>query len=141
MSNFNKVFLMGNLTRDPETRSTNKGTAVTRFTLAVNRRYTTEAGEAKEEVTFVDIDAWGKMAEAIAKYGKRGKPMHIEGRLKLEQWDDKATGQKRSRMGVVLESFQFLGPRDPMPQQTGRPGPPPSDPAPTASAPLDDVPF
>ena len=111
MANFNKVILMGNLTRDPEIRYTPKGTAIARLSLAVNRRYTTETGEPREEVTFVEVDAWGKQAEVIAQYCRKGKPLLVEGRLKLDTWDDKATGQKRSRLGVVLESFQFVGGR------------------------------
>jgi len=111
MASFNKVILMGNLTRDPEMRYTPKGTAVARLGLAVNRRYTTESGEAKEEVTFVDVDAWGKQAEVIAQYCRKGSSLLVEGRLRLDQWDDKATGQKRSKLGVVLEGFQFVGAR------------------------------
>lgn len=109
MANYNKVLLMGNLTRDPELRYTPKGQAVAKLGLAVNRRYTTESGEAREETTFVDIDAWGKQAEVICQYCKKGKPLFVEGRLKLDQWDDKTTGQKRSQLRVVLEGFQFVG--------------------------------
>jgi len=109
MSNFNKVFLMGNLTRDPELRYTPKGQAVVKIGLAVNRRYTTESGETREEVTFVDIDAWGKQAEVISQYCKKGRPLFVEGRLRLDQWDDKTTGQKRSALKVHLEGFQFIG--------------------------------
>ena len=101
MASFNKVILIGNLTRDPEMKYTPKGTAVARLGLAVNRRYTTESGEAKEEVTFIDIDAWGKQAEVIAQYCRKGRPLMIEGRLKLDQWDDKQTGQKQSKLRVV----------------------------------------
>jgi single-strand DNA-binding protein len=108
MASFNKVILVGNLTRDPELRYTPKGTAVAKLGLAVNRSYRTESGETKEEVTFVDIDAFGKQAETIGQYLKKGRPILVEGRLKLDQWDDKQTGQKRSRLGVILESFQFL---------------------------------
>lgn len=109
MASFNKVILVGNLTRDPEVRYTPKGMAIAKLGLAVNRTWRTETGESKEEVTFVDIDAFGKQAETIAQYMRKGNPMLIEGRLRLDQWDDKQTGQKRSRLGVVLESFQFLG--------------------------------
>ncbi len=109
MSSYNKVILLGNLTRDPELRYTPKGQAVAKLGLAVNRRYTTESGEARDEVTFVDVDAWGKQAEVIAQYCKKGRPLFIEGRLKLDQWDDKTTGKKMSRLGVVLENFQFVG--------------------------------
>lgn len=105
--NFNKVIIAGNLTRDPELRHTPKGTAVAKFGLAINRNWTAEDGQKREEVTFVDIDAFGKQAEVIGQYLKKGRPVLIEGRLKLDQWDDKQTGQKRSRLGVVLESFSF----------------------------------
>src|SRR5262249_32496644 len=100
--------LAGNLTRDPELKYTTKGTVVARLGMAINRTWKSETGETKEEVTFVDIDAWGRQAEVIAQYVKKGRPLLVEGRLKLDQWDDKQTGQKRSRLGVVLESFSFL---------------------------------
>lgn len=108
MANFNKVILAGNLTRDPEVRYTPKGTAIAKLGLAINRTWKNEAGETKEEVTFVDVDAFGRTAEVISQYLKKGRPILVEGRLKLDQWDDKQTGQKRSRLGVVLENFQFL---------------------------------
>ncbi len=107
-ANFNKVILAGNLTRDPELRFTPKGTAICKIGLAINRKWNSESGEAKEEVTFVDVDAFGKQAETIGQFLKKGRPILVEGRLKLDQWDDKTTGQKRSRLGVVLDSFQFL---------------------------------
>src|SRR5258706_426233 len=108
MANFNKVILAGNLTRDPELRYTPKGTAVARLGIAINRRWKSETGEMKEEVTFVDVDAFGKTAETIAQYLKKGRPILIEGRLRYETWDDKQTNQKKSKLGVVLENFQFL---------------------------------
>jgi len=108
MANFNKVILAGNLTRDPELRYTPKGTAIAKLGIAVNRTWTTETGERREEATFVDVDAFGKQAEVIAQYLKKGRSLLLEGRLKLETWDDKQTGQKKSRLGVVLESFSFL---------------------------------
>ena len=108
MASYNKVILVGNLTRDPELRYTPKGLAIAKLGLAVNRVWKSEAGETKEEVTFLDIDAFGKQAETIGQYMKKGSPMLIEGRLRLDQWDDKQTGQKRSKLGVVLEGFQFL---------------------------------
>jgi single-strand DNA-binding protein len=108
MASYNKVILIGNLTRDPELRYTAKGTAIAKIGLAVNRRWRNEAGEWQEETTFVDVDAFGRQAETIGQYLKKGRPIMVEGRLKLDQWDDKATGQKRSRLGVVLENFQFL---------------------------------
>jgi single-strand DNA-binding protein len=108
MRGYNKVILVGNLTRDPELRYTPKGTAVAKIGLAINRVWRDESGANKEEVTFVDVDAWGKQAETISQYLKKGRPILVEGRLKLDQWDDKQTNQKRSRLGVVLEAFQFL---------------------------------
>lgn len=108
MANFNKVILAGNMTRDPELRYTPKGTAIAKFGLAVNRKWTGEDGQSREEVTFVDIDSFGKQAEVISQYLRKGRSILIEGRLKLDQWDDKQTGQKRSKLGVVLESFSFL---------------------------------
>jgi single-strand DNA-binding protein len=108
MASYNKVILIGNLTRDPELRYTAKGTAIAKIGLAVNRRWRNEAGEWQEETTFVDVDAFGRQAETIGQYLKKGRPIMVEGRLKLDQWDDKSTGQKRSRLGVVLENFQFL---------------------------------
>ncbi len=108
MANFNKVILAGNLTRDPELRYTPNGKAIAKFGIAVNRNWTTESGEKKEEVTFIDIDSFGRQAEVISQYMKKGRPLLIEGRLKLDQWDDKQSGQKKSRLGVILESFSFL---------------------------------
>ena len=109
MASFNKVILMGNLTRDPELRYTPKGTAIAKLGIAVNRVWTNEAGEKKEEVTFVDVDVFGRTAENVGQYMRKGRPILIEGRLKLDQWDDKQTGQKKSKMGVVAETVQFLG--------------------------------
>src|SRR6266702_386755 len=109
MANFNKVILVGNLTRDPELRYTPKGLAIAKFGLAINRVWTNEAGEKKEEVTFVDVDVFGRTAENVGQYMRKGSPILIEGRLRLDQWDDKQTGQKRSKLGVVGETVQFLG--------------------------------
>jgi single-strand DNA-binding protein len=109
MANFNKVILAGNLTRDPELRYTPKGLAIAKIGMAINRNWTSESGEKKEEVTFVDVDAFGRQAETLAQYMKKGSPILIEGRLKLDQWDDKQSGQKRSKLGVIVENFQFLG--------------------------------
>jgi single-strand DNA-binding protein len=108
MASFNKVILAGNLTRDPELRYTPKGTAIARLGLAVNRRWRTETGELKDETTFVDVDAFGKTAETIAQYLKKGRSVLIEGRLRYDTWEDKQTGQKRSKLSVVLENFTFL---------------------------------
>src|SRR5712664_4195198 len=109
MANFNKVILAGNLTRDPEVRYTPKGMAIAKFGLAINRTWKNESGENKEEVTFVDIDAFGRQAEVICQYLKKGNPFLVEGRLKLDQWEDKNTHQKQSKLKVVLESFSFIG--------------------------------
>lgn len=109
MASFNKVILMGNLTRDPELRYTPKGTAIARIGVAVNRVWKTETGEQREEVTFVDVDAFGKTAETIAQYLKKGNPILIEGRLRLHTWEDKQTNQKQSKLRVDLETFKFIG--------------------------------
>lgn len=111
MANLNRVLLIGNLTRDPELRVTPKGTAICQFGLAVNRTFKDESGGNREETTFIDVEAWGKQGELISKYCTKGRPLFVEGRLKLDQWEDKTSGQKRSRMRVVLENFQFLGSR------------------------------
>jgi single-strand DNA-binding protein len=108
MASFNKVILAGNLTRDPELRYTPKGTAVARLGIACNRKWKSETGEMKEEVTFVDVDAFGKTAETIGQYLKKGRPILIEGRLRYDTWEDKQSGQKKSKLSVVLENFQFL---------------------------------
>ena len=111
MASYNKVFLMGNLTRDPEVRVTPTGLTIVKFGLAVNRRYRTKEGEQKEETTFVDIDAFGAQAEVIQKYCQKGSGIFVEGRLRLDQWQDKTTGENRNKLGVVLENFQFVGGR------------------------------
>jgi single-strand DNA-binding protein len=110
MASFNKVILMGNLTRDPELRVTPNGNSICKLGLATSRVYSTRDGERREETTFVDIDAFGKQAEVISKYMRKGRPIMIEGRLKLDQWE--SDGQKRSKLSVVLENFQFLGSRE-----------------------------
>jgi len=109
MPSLNKVLLMGNLTRDPELRVTPKGTSICQFALAINRQFKMESGESREEVIYVDVEAWGKQGETIAKYCVKGRPLYVEGRLRLDQWEDKTSKEKRSRMKVVLEQFQFLG--------------------------------
>lgn len=111
MPSFNQVTLMGNLTRDVELRFTPKGTAIAKLTLAVNRKWRSESGEQKEECTFVDLTAFGKSAETLGQYVKKGDPLFAVGRLNLETWDDKQTGQKRSKLAVVLETFQLLSGR------------------------------
>ncbi len=112
MASVNKVMLIGNLTRDPELRRTAKGTAVTEVGLAMNRFFTAESGEKREETTFVDVTLWGRQAELAHQYLRKGRPIYIEGRLQLDTWDDKQTGQKRSRLRVVGEVMQFLGSRE-----------------------------
>jgi single-strand DNA-binding protein len=111
MANLNKVQLIGNITRDPEVKYTPKGSAVTDLGLAINRFYTTETGEKREEVTFVDVTLWGRQAEIAGEYCKKGRSVYIEGRLQLDSWEDKATGQKRNKLRVVGDSMQLLGPK------------------------------
>jgi single-strand DNA-binding protein len=111
MANLNKVMLMGNLTRDPEVRYTPKGTAVAELGLAINRVYSSDNGEKREETTFVDVTLWGRTAEIAGEYLKKGRPVFIEGRLQLDTWDDKTTGQKRSKLKVVGEAMQLMGGR------------------------------
>lgn len=108
MANFNKVFLIGNLTRDPELKYTPNGTAVTEFGIAVNRSYTSVSGEKKEDVCFVSISVFGRKAEVANEYLKKGSPIFIEGRLRFDSWETQ-DGQKRNRLSVVGENFQFLG--------------------------------
>ena len=112
MANFNRVMLMGNLTRDPQVKFLPSQMQVAEFGLACNRKFKTAAGEDREEVTFVDITAFGKQAELIAQYCTKGKPIFIEGRLKYDQWEDKNGGGKRTKLTVVVENFQFMGGRD-----------------------------
>src|SRR5256885_6704806 len=111
MPSFNQVLLMGNVTRDPQLKQLPNGSAVVDFGLATSRKYRSAAGEDKEETCFVDCAAFGKQAEVIHQYCKKGKPLFIEGRLKYDTWEDK-TGAKRSKVSVIVEHFQFLGARD-----------------------------
>jgi single-strand DNA-binding protein len=108
MANLNKVMLIGNLTRDPELRYTPKGTAVADIALAINRVWNNEQNQRQEETTFVDITLWGRQAELAQQYLTKGRGAYIEGRLQMDIWDDKQTGQKRSKLKVVAESLQFL---------------------------------
>ncbi len=152
MASFNKVILLGNLTRDPEVRYTPKGSAVCDLGIAVNRSYTLDSGEKREEVTFVDVVLWSRLAEIAGEYLKKGRPIFIEGRLQLDTWDDKQSGQKRSKLRVIGETMQLLGGRPPgagggaaESGEEGKPArakttPPPK--APTANEPDDDeIPF
>src|SRR5262245_7242406 len=109
MASFNKVILLGNLTRDPEVRYTPKGSAVCDLGIAVNRVYTTEGGERREEVTFVDVVLWARLAEIAGEYLRKGRPIFIEGRLQMDSWDDKQTGQKRTKLRIVAKSMRWLG--------------------------------
>jgi single-strand DNA-binding protein len=107
--NFNNVQLGGNLTRDPEIRVTPKGTQVLSCSLGVNRKWKDDSGQTREEATFVEFEAWGKTAEIIAKYHKKGSQIFIYGRLKFQTWEDKTSGQKRNKLTVVAEGFEFIG--------------------------------
>ncbi len=109
--NFNKVILLGNLTRDIELRHTAGNNAVANFGIAVNRTWKTPEGEKREEVTFVDCEAWGRTGEVMSQYLKKGRPVFIEGRLKLDTWEDKETHKKQSKLRVVVETFQFVDSR------------------------------
>src|SRR5712664_2447765 len=111
MASFNKVILLGNLTRDPEVRYTPKGSAVCDLGIAINRQYTLDSGEKREEVTYVDVVLWSRLAEIAGEYLKKGRPVFIEGRLQLDTWDDKQSGQKRSKLKVVGEGLQLIGSR------------------------------
>jgi single-strand DNA-binding protein len=151
MANLNRVLLIGNLTRDPEVRYTPKGTAVTDIGIAINRIYSGDDGEKKEETTFVDVTLWGRQAEVAQEYLKKGRQVFIEGRLQLDTWDDKQTGQKRSRLRVVAENMQMLGSRGDSEPGSTAPGtqrrtapPPPQRQAPKdpdLDAEPDDIPF
>ncbi|MEP6709842.1 MAG: single-stranded DNA-binding protein [Verrucomicrobiota bacterium] len=152
MANFNKVMLMGNLTRDPEVRYTPKGTAVAEIRLAVNRIYSGENNEKREETTFVDVTLWGRTAEVAGEYLKKGRPVFIEGRLQLDSWEDKQSGQKRSKLHVVAEGMQLIGSRggsgssegdeaaSSSPSSGSRSTPPPKN-APPAAPDDDEIPF
>ena len=112
MANLNRVFLIGNLTRDPELRYTPSGTAVAQFGLATNRRWKDrQSGDMREEVTFVDVEVWGRQAELAGQYLAKGRPVFVEGRLKLDQWEDQQ-GNKRSKLRVVVDGFQFIDSRE-----------------------------
>lgn len=136
MANFNKVIIVGNLTRDPEVRVTPQGLTICKLALAVNRNYRTANGEDQEETTYVDVDAFGKPAEIIAKYMGKGRPLLVEGRLKTDSWTNQA-GEKRSKLKVVLENFQFMGGRGDEGSDAGRGG---YSSAPQSSAPDDSAP-
>jgi single-strand DNA-binding protein len=141
--NLNSVQLAGRLTRDPDVRYTSQGTAIADIGLAVNRYWKGEDGTTKEECTFLDVTAFGKTAEIVQKHLRKGSQIYVEGRLKLDQWDDRQTGAKRSKLKVVAESMQFVGPRadSPPPAKPTAPAAPPQRqvaPAPAATGPEPD---
>ena len=109
MASLNKVFLMGNLTRDPELKHVGGGTPLCVFGLAVNRRYTTSQGEEREDTCFVDVEVWGRQAEACGNYLSKGAPALLEGRLQYDSWEDRETGRKRSKLLIRADRVQFLG--------------------------------
>lgn len=163
MASVNKVILIGNVTRDPEVKYTPKGTAVAEVGIALNRIYTADNGERREETTFVDVTFWGKQAEIAGQYLTKGRPIYVEGRLQLDTWEDRQSGQKRSRLRVVGETLQFLGSRpagtggsgggsshfeeserpasSPSRPSSSRPSKPASDPPPGEDEEDDDIPF
>lgn len=113
MANLNKVMIIGNLTADPDVRTTPRGTPVTELRLAVNRITSGQnEGERREEVTYLDVTCWGRQGEIAAQYLAKGRPVFIEGRLQMDTWEDKQTGQKRSRIRIIAENLQLLGSRD-----------------------------
>ena len=112
MRGFSKAIITGNLTRDPELRTTPNGSSVCSFSVAVNRVYRDSNGEQKEDVSFIDCSAWGKLAEMISQYAKKGSGVLVSGRLDQRSWEDKNGGGKRSRVEIVVEDFNFVGGRD-----------------------------
>ena len=146
MASLNKVMLIGNLTRDPEVRYTPKGSAVCDLAIAVNRTYATDSGEKVQETIYVDVVVWARLAEVAGQYLKKGSSAYIEGRLQMDTWEDKQTGQKRSKLGVVLESFSFLdsgagrGAEGGAPAAAAAPRPRPAAPAATEAPSGDDSP-
>jgi single-strand DNA-binding protein len=112
MAQLNKVFLMGNLTFDPELRRIANGTAVTDLRLAINRSFNGKDGERKEEVVFVDVTVWDRQAESCCQYLKKGRAVHVEGFLKMDSWDDKTTGEKRTKLKIQADRVQFLDRKD-----------------------------
>lgn len=111
MANFNKVILMGNLTRDIELRHTQSGMAIAKFGMAINRRSSTQSGEQRETTCFVDLTAFGKQAELLNQYVRKGSPLFIDGRLEYSTWESQEGG-KRSKLEVIVENFQFMGGRE-----------------------------
>jgi single-strand DNA-binding protein len=139
MPSYNKIIVMGNLVRDPETQTLASGTTACKFTVAATHTYLDANKQKKEEVCFIDVNAFSKTAENIAKFFSKGKPILVEGRLKLETWDDKNTGKKCSKHIIVLDSFQFIGNKDDAARETTQKEP--SRPQQDAFEDGDDVPF
>lgn len=152
MGNINRFEVMGNVTRDPEIKYTPKGTAVCQIGVAVNRYWKDASGEKQEEVTFLDVELWGRQAEIAGEYLKKGDQTFVEGRMKLESWDDKKSGEKRYKLKLIGENLQLIGggkrsgsseePDSRERKQAQRPPPakrPPADP--DLDAPEDDIPF
>ena len=110
MRGFSKAIITGNLTRDPELRTTPNGASVCSFSVAVNRVFKDSSGTQQESVSFIDCSAWGKLGEMIGQYAKKGAGVLVSGRLDQRSWEDKNTGQKRSRVEIVVEDFNFTGP-------------------------------
>jgi len=144
---YNRVILMGNITRDVELRAIPNGTSIAQIGLAVNRKWKDKDGVQQEEVTYIDCEAWGKTAENIARFFSKGKPIFIEGRLKLDTWKDKTDGSNRSKLKVVVDTFEFVGGKTDDAPQGARPAA--SKPATRAAVPTavgeeispDDIPF
>ncbi len=152
MANVNKVTLIGRITRDIELRYTPKGTAVSELAMAVNRVRTDDSGQKIEETTFVDVTLWGRQAELANQYLAKGREVYIEGRLQLDTWQDKQSGQSRSRLRVVGETMQFLGTGSPtggnksQPSEQSQPNPqsqsaPPQNQTPQSGGAPADIPF
>lgn len=139
MATYNKVLIMGNLTRDPELKQTPSNQSIAQIGIAMNRKFKDREGNMREEVTYVDCEAWGRTAEVMAQYLSKGKPVFVEGRLKFDQWQDQS-GNNRSKLKVVVESFQFIdskGGQSSTPPPTNTQAPQTAPPTP----PADDIPF
>lgn len=144
----NKVYLLGNLTRDPELRFTASGMAIASLGIALNKKWKTDSGEEKESVTFVDVNCFGKRAETYCAHHKKGSKTFIEGELKMETWDDKTTGKKMSKLVVNMDGFEFVGGNQDGPKQPPQSAPTKRQAAPAAGQPTttatgddSDVPF
>lgn len=135
---FLDVSAIGNLTRDPELRVTPKGSAICQFGIAVNKKWKDDAGQEREDVTFIDVEAWGKQGESIAKFFSKGHPIYLRGSIKQDNWEDKQTGQKKSKHKIVLERFEFIRGKG---ESAPAPTPPRQGALPGQEIKDDDVPF